>query len=182
MMELEKAKTIARAVVEAIEPYCTRVEVVGSIRRRKPTVRDIDLVVITHDRGNLDLALMRMGNYKMSGSKIARIDMDGVQVDIYFADEETWATLVLIRTGSTESNIRLATLAKKRGWHQKANGEGLFNEYGEGSPVIRKIVYLRHSALTIKSLGSGDDWTYKGNTITPSYRLRKGLASWSSGR
>ncbi|MBA7669483.1 hypothetical protein ES703_77614 [subsurface metagenome] len=42
--------------------------------------------------------------------------------------EETWATLLLIRTGSKESNIRLATLAQKKGWRLKANGEGLFNE------------------------------------------------------
>jgi len=131
MMELEKAMTIAGVVVEAIKPYCDKIEVVGSIRRQRPNPKDIDLVVIAHDRWNLDLALMRMGNYKMSGMKIARIDMDGVQVDVYFADEETWATLLLIRTGSKESNIRLATLAQKRGWHLKANGEGLFNEKGE---------------------------------------------------
>lgn len=130
-MELEKAKTIAGIVVEAIKPYCDRIEVAGSIRRQRPNPKDIDLVVIPNDRWNLDLALMRMGNYKMSGMKIARVDMDGSQVDIYFADKETWATLLLIRTGSKESNIRLATLAKKRGWQLKASGEGLLNEMGE---------------------------------------------------
>ncbi|GAI08995.1 unnamed protein product, partial [marine sediment metagenome] len=50
------------------------------------------------------------------------------QVDIYVASEKTWATLLLIRTGSKENNIRLATLAKKRGWHLAASGDGLFDE------------------------------------------------------
>jgi len=121
-MELEKAKVIADTVVKALEPYCDRVVVAGSIRRQKPTVRDIDLVLIARDRWNLDSALMRMGNYKMSGMKIARVEMDSIPLDIYFAAPETFATLLLIRTGSVESNIRLATLA---------SGGGLFNEKGE---------------------------------------------------
>ncbi len=131
IMELERAKVIASAVVKALEPYCDRVEVVGSIRRRKATVNDIDLVVIPRDRWNLDLALGRMGNYKMSGMKIARVEMDSIPLDVYFATPETFATLLLIRTGSAENNIRLASLARKRGWHLAASGDGLFNENGQ---------------------------------------------------
>ena len=110
MMELEKAKVFANIVVKALEPHCDKIEVAGSIRRQKPIVNDIDLVAIPRDRWNLDLALMRMGNYKMSGRKIARVEMDTIPLDIYFATEETWATLLLIRTGSTENNIRLCSL------------------------------------------------------------------------
>ncbi|MBA7478238.1 hypothetical protein ES705_14061 [subsurface metagenome] len=130
-MELEKARAIADTVVKALEPYCERIVVAGSIRRRRPTVRDIDLVLVARDRQNLDSALMRMGNYKMSGMKIARIEMDSIPLDVYFATPETFATLLLIRTGSVESNIRLATLAKKRGWRLAASGEGLLNEHRE---------------------------------------------------
>ena len=130
-MELEKAKVIADTVVKALEPYCERIVVAGSIRRQKPVVNDIDIVLIPRDRWGLDTALVKMGKYKMSGMKITRVEMDSIALDVYFASEETWATLLLIRTGSVESNMRLATLAKKRGWHLKANGEGLLNERGE---------------------------------------------------
>jgi len=130
-MELEKAKVIADTVVKALAPYCERIMVAGSIRRQKPTVRDIDLVLIPRDRQSLDSALLLMGSYKMSGMKIARVEMDSIPLDIYFATPETFATLLLIRTGSVESNIRLATLAKKRGWRLAASGGGLFNEHGE---------------------------------------------------
>lgn len=130
-MELEKAKAIADTIVKALEAYCDRIEVAGSIRRQKPTVRDIDLVLVARDRWNLDLALMKMGHYKMSGMKIARVQMDSIPLDIYFASPETFATLLLIRTGSVENNIRLASRAKKRGWRLAASGDGLFNEKGE---------------------------------------------------
>jgi len=130
-MELEKAKAFASIVVKAVEPYCDKIEVAGSVRRQRPIVNDIDLVVIPRDRRNFDLALMRIGNYKMSGMKIARVEMDSIPLDIYFATPETFATLLLVRTGSKENNIRLATLAKKRGWHLAASGDGLFNEKGK---------------------------------------------------
>ncbi|MBA7679358.1 hypothetical protein ES703_87650 [subsurface metagenome] len=130
-MELEKAEVIGDTVVKALEPYCDRIVVAGSIRRQKETVRDIDLVLIPRDRWNLDTVLMRMGKYKMAGNKITRVEMDSIPLDIYFATPETFATLLLIRTGSVENNIRLASLAKKRGWRLKASGEGLFNERGE---------------------------------------------------
>lgn len=130
-MELERAKTIASTVVKALEPHCERIEVAGSIRRRKAEVKDIDLVLIPKDRSQVDLVLGRMGAYKMSGLKIARIEMDSISLDVYFATEEIWATLLLIRTGSMQNNIRLASLAKKKGWRLAASGDGLFNGNGE---------------------------------------------------
>ena len=130
-MELHQAELIANEITERLAPYCSRIQVAGSIRRKAPNPRDIDIVLIPRDRWNLDSALMRLGNYKMSGMKITRVEMESITLDIYFADEQTWATLLLIRTGSIENNIRLATLAKKRGWHLKANGEGLLDEHGE---------------------------------------------------
>lgn len=139
MIELERAQKIAAAVVERLAPYCKRrednkgyyIEVVGSVRRKKPWVNDIDLILVPNDLWNLHHEIMGLGQMRMSGSKIMRVMVGSTQVDIYVADEQTWATLLLIRTGSAENNIRLATLAKKRGWHLAASGDGLFNERGE---------------------------------------------------
>ena len=131
-MELQKAKTVAEEVIKRLSPYCQRIEVAGSIRRQKPQVRDIDIVLISSDPWNLEHEvnnLARPFTPKLSGDKLKRFNYTGgVQIDLYFADEHTWATLLLIRTGSKENNIRLASLAKKRGWHLSANGDGLFDE------------------------------------------------------
>jgi len=132
-MDLQRAQSIADSVIKRLSPYCSQIEVAGSIRRKKDTVNDIDLVLIPTDPWQLQSEIMRLGGgqVKMSGSKITRLSYNDVQVDLYFATPETWATLFLIRTGSKESNIRLTTLAKKRGWHLHASGLGLFNEKGE---------------------------------------------------
>ncbi len=128
---LERAEGIAKAVVKLLKPYCQKIEVAGSIRRRKPWVNDIDLVLVPSDPWNLQHEIRGLGQVRMSGMKIMRVMVGSTQVDIYVASEETWATLLLIRTGSAENNIRLASLAKKRRWHLHANGDGLFNENGQ---------------------------------------------------
>ncbi len=130
-MELQRAKKRASEVVERLRPFCAKIEVAGSIRRKSPFPRDIDLVLIATDRPRVDAILMWFGSVRMSGMKIARVQLKDISVDLYFADEKTWATLLLIRTGSKENNIRLCTLAKKRGWHLAASGDGLFNGNGE---------------------------------------------------
>jgi DNA polymerase/3'-5' exonuclease PolX len=50
-MELERAQIIANQVKEKLEPYCERIETAGSIRRRRPWVKDIDLVCIPKNQG-----------------------------------------------------------------------------------------------------------------------------------
>lgn len=130
-MELEKAKVIADTVVKALAPYCDKIEVAGSVRRKKPLVKDIDIVLIPSDLWNLTHEISSLGPSRLAGGKLKRVIYNGVQLDFYFATAETWATLLLIRTGSKENNIRLASLAKKRGWRLAASGDGLFNEKGE---------------------------------------------------
>lgn len=130
-MELEHAKKIAEKVLERVSPYCSKIEVAGSVRRGKPQVNDIDFVLIPSDPWNLTHEIMGLGPSTAAGDKLKRVKFDDVQVDFYYATPETWATLLLIRTGSKESNIRLASLAKKKGWRLAASGDGLFNEKGQ---------------------------------------------------
>jgi len=136
-MDLKNAQKIADAVIERINPYCFKIQVAGSIRRKKEFPKDIDIVLIPSDAWNLEHEMMGLqfssvtpSLKPISGEKLRRISYNGIQLDFYFATPETWATLLLIRTGSKENNIRLCSIAKRRGWRLAANGNGLFNYDG----------------------------------------------------
>ncbi|KKN59515.1 hypothetical protein LCGC14_0541290 [marine sediment metagenome] len=132
-MELERGRKIAAEVIKQLSPYCQKIEVAGSIRRQKEIVHDIDIILIASDAWNLEsviLDLARPLRPGLQGDKLKRFTYYGEQVDLYYATEGTWANLLLIRTGSKENNIRLCTLAKKKGWHLSAAGAGLFDESG----------------------------------------------------
>ena len=45
-MQLEKAEKIARKYVDLLAPFCERIEIAGSTRRKKPEVGDIEIVCI----------------------------------------------------------------------------------------------------------------------------------------
>jgi len=125
-MKLEKAKDIARGVVEKLSPVCERIEVTGSIRRGRPFVHDIDMVCIPNNQGQFIYALQQLGKIKMGGQKLIRCEMPEIVLDVYVATPETWATLLLIRTGSAKHNIKLCTIAKNKGMKLHADGSGLF--------------------------------------------------------
>jgi DNA polymerase/3'-5' exonuclease PolX len=47
MLTYPEAKELADSLVAALSPHCARIEVAGSLRRRKPVVKDIEIVAIT---------------------------------------------------------------------------------------------------------------------------------------
>lgn len=135
-MRLEEARLIAERVKQTLSPYCERVEIAGSIRRGKPIVHDIDIILIEKPEAALTInyALSHIGTIAKDGPKVKQLwyteNQSLISVDLYLATPATWSTLLLIRTGSKENNIRLAMIAKRRGWQLKANGDGLFDEDG----------------------------------------------------
>ena len=126
-MKLEQAKDIANNFISEIKEFCERIEIVGSIRRKKPEVRDIDIVLIPKLRGHLIQKIRRISNVEIQGKKLMRTEYSGVQVDIYFATEENWGILLLVRTGSKKHNIKLCQLAIDMGM-KLSSSKGLMKD------------------------------------------------------
>ncbi len=134
-MKLQEALSKASEVYYRLKPYCQKIEVAGSIRRQKAEVRDIDLVLIPDDLGKLSYEIGHLGMPILQGKKLTRINFNGTQLDIYYATPKTWATLLLIRTGSKENNIRLCSQARSLGMKLKANGDGIIGKDGQLIPI-----------------------------------------------
>jgi len=109
-MKLEEAKQIAEKYIELNKCKYTEMEVVGSIRRQKAEVNDIDIIAIP---------------VVPDKKKIIREMFMGAQIDLYIATPFNFDVLKLIRTGSANHNKKLCFLALRNGWKLKANGEGL---------------------------------------------------------
>lgn len=116
-MQLEEAQQLAEQFVKEIADYCEKVQIVGSIRRRKPEVKDIDLVLLVKPEHWWDftLKLRQLSKIIIDGKQVKRVTYEDEQIDLYFATSETWGTFVLIRTGSAEHNIKLSMIAQKKG-------------------------------------------------------------------
>ncbi len=140
------AQTIASELVSRLGPHCEQLVIAGSLRRKRPGVNDIDLVLIPKKLPDFVSAVMDLYGRRPEkcGEKIIMLEhyesqwhpaLKPIQVDLYLATPKTWATLLLIRTGSKDHNIKLARRAKECGFQLKANGDGLINN--SGTPDVR---------------------------------------------
>jgi DNA polymerase (family 10) len=127
-LDLKTAENIASTIASLVDAWCQKIEVVGSIRRKRPEIHDIDLVVLTYEdehdehwKGLKDSMITFAGvKVVLNGDEIFRTLMpleggEWVQVDFYRAKPETYGIHKLIRTGSAEHNVYLAKLAIKKG-------------------------------------------------------------------
>jgi len=128
---LDRAELRANQLAAMIRPMCKEIEIVGSIRRGKEMVHDIDIVIIPNLFPSMIITrLMRDCEIEKQGNKIIAGNYMGIPFDIYLANKDTFETLKLIRTGSKEHNIKLCKRAKEKGWKLKADGTGLVDEIG----------------------------------------------------
>ncbi|MDO8634920.1 MAG: hypothetical protein Q7R34_01560 [Dehalococcoidia bacterium] len=152
LLPLAEAQAVAEELRKELEQYCLDIVVAGSIRRRRPVVHDIDMVCLPENLIKFILKLKAM-DCSYGGKKLARFVYKEVQVDLYFATPQTMATLVLIRTGSAQNNIRLCTIARNNGMKLHADGSGLFRIEAQGCEG-REVLIARTSEKAIyESLG-----------------------------
>ena len=138
---LADAEAIASQIVEIMRESCVRIEVAGSIRRRRESVGDIEIVysprMIERQTGLFaaDVQFYPMANdaidrligdgilkprRKLNGSstwgeliKLATHIPSGIPVDLFAISLPSWHNYLVCRTGPAESNMLIATMAQK---------------------------------------------------------------------
>jgi DNA polymerase (family X) len=116
------AATVARF------PGVTRVEIAGSIRRRRETVGDADLLAIARKAAPVIEAFTRLPQVTRvlgQGDTKGSVKLEsGLQVDLRVVPEESFGAALLYFTGSKSHNVSLRQIAIKKGL--KLNEYGLF--------------------------------------------------------
>lgn len=100
----------------------------GSVRRRKETIGDIDILITTEDIERVNESLKNLPLLKdiiSSGPTKTSITVEpGIQVDFRVVEEKCFGAALQYFTGSKAHNIKLRELALKRGL--KINEYGIF--------------------------------------------------------
>lgn len=111
-----------------------RVEVAGSLRRSRETIKDIDVVATSSDPGAVMKAFVEMPGVEAvvahGETKSSVLLEGGLPVDLRVVQREEFAAALNYFTGSKDHNTQLRGRARKLGY--KLNEYGLFRE-GEGA-------------------------------------------------
>lgn len=112
-IELGTAKRLADDILHHVLPVMDRVEIAGSIRRRKPVVGDIELVGIPSNQEKLIKLLDEVGQHIKPGvpgavpwspkptARYLRLRLpQEMNLDFFLGTPNNWGGLFMMRTGS----------------------------------------------------------------------------------
>jgi len=166
-MPLKEAERTGNEMLKEIKkiPGVQKAELAGSLRRKKETIGDIDIVILAENKNRRKIVnriiglpqvqeVLAKGNTKIS----LLLKQDQVQVDIRLVHDHEYGAAMLYFTGSREHNIRLRTMAKERGF--KINEYGIF-EAASGKRMAGSTEEEMYHFLNLKY-------------IPPEQRLNKG--------
>lgn len=153
---LGRAQVIAWTVLRELAPCCDRIEIAGSIRRRKETVKDVEILAVPKP-GRTDLfgkvfsdaltdyleSQIGRGHWELRPSKIGAatfgpsnklLIFDGLPIDVFTTTEAHWAMSLFVRTGPAEWNVKAMVRFQRLGMRGHAY-DGLTGVTRDGKDV-----------------------------------------------
>ena len=142
-MKLNQALEIAESLRSDLRPYCEKIEIGESIRRKKLEPKDIELIAIpkfaevgtgqatlfggettitenllfTYLAGKSEYSIIKMGERYCQFEYIGAEDT--IKVDLFTATPATWGYIFMIRTGPAEFSKWVVTELERRGFTLK---------------------------------------------------------------
>ncbi|MBI2045704.1 hypothetical protein HYT23_06605 [Candidatus Pacearchaeota archaeon] len=112
-------------IVSWLKPFCRKIEIAGSVRRKSKTPVDIDVVLVPKDKEKIISFLKTKGRFLQGGGKKASFRIQKVKVELYFTTPESFGATLLAYSSKFGSAIGLRVVARKKGF--KLNQYGLFD-------------------------------------------------------
>ncbi len=150
-MELIKAQKIAEKYVSILAPFCDRIEVAGSVRRKKPEPNDIEIVCIpkkinvgdsetffnepkfvVHPNFIYEVNKLQKVKGEPTGKYTQRILPEGINLDLFIANKDNWGYILAIRIGPDGYSKYLASTWVRQGFK---GVDGKLTKDGEIIPV-----------------------------------------------
>jgi DNA polymerase (family 10) len=153
-MAMNVALELAESLVETLKrtKLCEKLEIAGSLRRRKETIGDIDILATSKKPEAVMEAFCTAPQVKdviaRGETKSSILLTNGIQADLRVVEADVFGAALHYFTGSKEHNIRVRSLALKKGV--------TISEYGvyEGTPDNKgKRIAARTEADVFKTVG-----------------------------
>ncbi len=144
---MRTADEVVRAL--AADPAVGRAEVMGSLRRFRETIGDVDIIAVSDAsedvmRRFVDLPVVRdVVAYGVRKSSI--VATSGLQIDLRVIEPHQFGSAAMYFTGSKAHNIRIRQLAIERGW--------TLNEYGLTDAETGEVIASETEEEIYRALG-----------------------------
>jgi DNA polymerase (family X) len=129
---MSTARAVARQVAEALRAHggVERLEIAGSLRRLRETVKDIDLLVTSREPARVIRTLTSLPSVVeilgQGDTKATVRHQDGLAIDLRVVAPEAFGAALQYFTGSKDHNVKTREIASRRGL--KLSEYGVFDE------------------------------------------------------
>ena len=121
----EHVIALAKRIVKQLKPFCRRIQIAGSIRRKNPNPGDIDIVLIPKTKEKLEEFMQKKGKFIQGGEHESTWKIEGVKVELYYTTNDEWGATLLAYSSKKGAEIGLRIIARFKGF--KLTQHGLFN-------------------------------------------------------
>jgi DNA polymerase (family X) len=115
---------LSKRVYNLLKPFSNKIKIAGSIRRGEKNPVDIDIIIIPKNKNKILESMNKIGKLREGGDKKIYFNVQGTDVEIYYAEQKYWGAMLLAYSSKRGAGIGLRIIAKKRGFH--LNQYGLF--------------------------------------------------------
>lgn len=126
---LDVARSLQRRLADL--PYVSRAEVAGSVRRRKETIADIDILVTSNKPAavmDYFTAMPEVTRVLAKGPTKSAVLLGGLQADVRVLEPKQFGAALQYFTGSKDHNVAVRQIAIDKGY--KLSEYGLFTRAG----------------------------------------------------
>lgn len=121
-----QAIRFANRFVIFLQPYCEKIEIAGSLRRRCEDVGDIEIVVVPKSATSIRSAIpVDFEGLTVDGERLKRFKYPdhSLQIELYITTREDFGRIFAVRTGSSAySHLQLASIWNRNGWCGTVDG------------------------------------------------------------
>ena len=133
----------AYEIVEQLKKHVKKIEIAGSLRRKKETVGDVDILAVSDNPDEtmkVFTSLNKIEKVIAVGETKSSIRLTGgLQVDLRIVEDKSFGSALQYFTGSKNHNIEMRKIAIKKGF--KLNEYGLFRKEKQIAGENEKEVY-----------------------------------------
>ena len=118
---------LAKKIASDIKPFCKKIEIGGSIRRKSKNPTDIDIILIPKNeesKEKIEEVLSSKGKRVLGGEQKTYFKIEDVEVELYYTKTEEWGAALMAYSSPFGASIGLRVVARTKGF--KLNQHGLF--------------------------------------------------------
>lgn len=116
---------LSNKIFRELKPFCRKIEIAGSIRRKNENPRDIDIVLIPKNMDKIEEQMKKLGKFVQGGEHESTWIVDGIKIELYYTTDDEWGATLLAYSSKKGAGIGLRIVARKKGF--KLTQHGLFD-------------------------------------------------------